>query len=128
MIVEFISAYWMPALWGLLVFFMGILYKALMGYIKEQKQHDLEKKISLAEAEQRDITERQMMKDALIALLKHQLYESCTKSIEEKMITPSRLKALDDLYLPYEALGGNDTGKKLYIQCNKLPIISEDCF
>ena len=61
----------------------------------------------------------------LLSLLHDKIYFLAGKYIGRGGITVDELDNLRYLYEPYEEMGGNGTGKRLYDDCCKLPIISE---
>lgn len=61
----------------------------------------------------------------VIALLHDKIYDRAEKYINRDGITVDELDNLRYLYEPYEEMGGNGTGKRLYDECCKLQIISE---
>lgn len=59
-------------------------------------------------------------------MLHDKLYERAERYISRGGITVQELDNLKYIYEPYAEMGGNGTGRKLYEDCIRLPIISED--
>lgn len=65
--------------------------------------------------------EEQAQTDAIIALARIELVRESLRHIEKGYITIEEADALEALYTPYEVLGGNGNGKRLYEQAVSLP-------
>ena len=77
---------------------------------------------------QRKMTEaagQTMEHRAIIALLHDRLYALCKAAIRHGSISTDDLDNIKYIWEPYTAMGGNGTGKRLWIEVNKLPI--SDC-
>lgn len=61
-------------------------------------------------------------RQAMLALLHDRLYRLCQSYIKQGYVTIDQLDNLMYLWKPYEGLGGNGTGKKLYDQVLQLPL------
>ena len=61
-------------------------------------------------------------RQAMLALLHDRLYRLCQSYIKQGYVTIDQLDNLMYLLHPYERLGGNGTGKKLYDQVLELPL------
>lgn len=61
-------------------------------------------------------------RQAMLALLHDRLYRLCQNYIKQGYVTVGQLDNLMYLWQPYEGLGGNGTGKKLYDQVLQLPL------
>lgn len=61
-------------------------------------------------------------RQAMLALLHDRLYRLCQSYIKQGYVTIDQLDNLMYLWQPYERLGGNGTGKKLYDQVLQLPL------
>lgn len=61
-------------------------------------------------------------RQAMLALLHDRLYRLCQDYIKQGYVTIDQLDNLMYLWQPYEGLGGNGTGKKLYDQVLELPL------
>lgn len=61
-------------------------------------------------------------RQAMLALLHDRLYRLCQSYIKQGYVTIDQLDNLMYLWHPYERLGGNGTGKKLYDQVLQLPL------
>ena len=59
--------------------------------------------------------------DAIIALARIELVRESLRHIEKGYITIEEADALEALYTPYEILGGNGNGRRLYEQAEDLP-------
>ena len=59
--------------------------------------------------------------DAIIALARIELVRESLRHIEKGWISIEEADALEALYTPYEVLGGNGNGKRLYEQAANLP-------
>lgn len=75
---------------------------------KEARQHRLS-------------TEEQAVRDIVKALARYELVRASLSHIERGSITVEEADALTELYEPYELLGGNGNGKRLYDQAQSLP-------
>ena len=91
-------------------------------YIKEPDdvQHT---QLHVLEGEIKKLVDRQdLSHDAYIALLHDRIYQCCKQYIERGCITSEELKNLEYLYNPYHMAGGNGTAKKMYSDCQELPL------
>lgn len=61
-------------------------------------------------------------RQAMLALLHDRLYRLCQDYIKQGYVKVDQLDNLMYLWQPYEGLGGNGTGKKLYDQVLQLPL------
>lgn len=61
-------------------------------------------------------------RQAMLALLHDRLYRLCQGYIKQGYVKVDQLDNLMYLWQPYEGLGGNGTGKKLYDQVLQLPL------
>ena len=66
-------------------------------------------------------TEEQAVRDIVKALARYELVRASLSHIERGSITVEEADALTELYEPYEVLGGNGNGKRLYDQALSLP-------
>lgn len=121
-------------IWALLLI---VLWKPLKGvgqsiydkfYVKpmnEEIEVNNEQDIRLSEIEKEIeiLLERQdNTKDALVALLHHELFLNSKIAIHNGSITEHELENLECLYKPYKQIGGNGTAEKLFNDCKELPI------
>lgn len=65
--------------------------------------------------------QEQAQTDAIIALARIELVRESLRHIEKGYITIEEADALEALYTPYEVLGGNGNGRRLYEQAIALP-------
>lgn len=65
--------------------------------------------------------QEQAQTDAIIALARIELVRESLRHIEKGFITIEEADALEALYNPYEVLGGNGNGRRLYEQASNLP-------
>lgn len=65
--------------------------------------------------------EEQAQTDAIIALARIELIRESLRHIEKRYITIEEADALEALFTPYEVLGGNGNGQRLYKQAMDLP-------
>lgn len=65
--------------------------------------------------------EEQAQTEAIIALARIELVRESLRHIEKRYITIEEADALEALFGPYEVLGGNGNGKRLYHQAMDLP-------
>lgn len=65
---------------------------------------------------------RSAEKEALLALLHDRIYFVCEDYIDKGSITIEEFDNLEYLYRPYQKLGGNGTGERLYSEVKKLKI------
>lgn len=73
------------------------------------------------EREEKKSIEEQARTDALIALARIELVRESLRHIEKGYITIEEADAIEALFTPYEILGGNGNGKRLYHQAMDLP-------
>lgn len=71
-------------------------------------------------------TKESVERTALLGLLHDKIYFLCKEYIKKGHVTIEEYDNLTYLYTPYEKLGGNGTGKRLYEQVKGLPIREED--
>lgn len=62
-------------------------------------------------------------RQALLGLLHDRIYELGNSYIRQQSITSDEYDNFVSLYLPYEKLGGNGTGKKIKTEVDKLPMV-----
>lgn len=67
----------------------------------------------------------QTIKDGMVESLKSQLVEMCVPIIKKNGITTDELEKLNHLWKPYEKMGGNSTGERLYLQATSVPLIDD---
>ena len=65
--------------------------------------------------------QEQAQTDAIIALARIELVRESLRHIEKGYITIEEADALEALFKPYEILGGNGNGRRLYEQAEALP-------
>lgn len=95
-------------------------------YIKEPDENQ-NVRLDKIEASMRRMEGRQdLSHDAYIALLHDRIYQCCTCYIRRGVIKQDELKNLEYLYQPYHEAGGNGTAKKLYLDCQELPLNTDD--
>lgn len=63
---------------------------------------------------------RTPLESGVLALLHDRIYDISQDAILKGEITFAASENLDELYDPYQAMGGNGTGKNLYNQVQKL--------
>lgn len=63
---------------------------------------------------------------AVLAMLHDKIFEKAERYIKRGGITIKELENLRRLFIPYQKLGGNGTGEKLFNDCCKLPILTEE--
>ncbi len=68
------------------------------------------------------IDRQNLSHDAYIALLHDRIYQCCKQYIGRGCITSEELNNLEYLYNPYHAAGGNGAAKKMYSDCQELPL------
>lgn len=100
---QFLIQYWLEALFGLLLFLLGLGYRRIAGKLREQEQ----------------------VKEGILAILHDRLYQVCQQYIHQGSVSPSALKNIEYLYQSYHTLGGNGTGTELYARVKSLPIQPE---
>lgn len=86
----------------------------LWAYIDHRRQAKESKRHRLS-------TEEQAVRDIVKALARYELVRASLSHIERGSITVEEADALTELYEPYEVLGGNGNGKRLYDQALSLP-------
>ena len=73
------------------------------------------------EKREKKTAQEQAQTDAIIALARIELVRESLRHIEKGYITIEEADALTALFTPYEVLGGNGNGKRLYEQAVNLP-------
>lgn len=73
------------------------------------------------ERAERKTQAEQAQTDAIIALARIELIRESLRHIEKGYITIEEADAIEALFKPYEILGGNGNGKRLYHQAMDLP-------
>lgn len=96
--------YWLEAAFGAVVAGLGVAVRKLYKRAK------------------REITEQQMLKAGLLAILHDRLFAECRRLIRAQKCSVEELRNLEYLYGAYHDLGGNGTGTELYTRCRALPI------
>lgn len=79
----------------------------------------------LNRAERKDNT-KDALTEAVLSLLHNRLYELAIKIIKRGRITKDELDELENLYRPYQRLGGNGTGSGLYERAKSQPLAKEN--
>lgn len=101
---EFISEYWQPSLYSVLVFIVAKLgdklWEALNLIVQRQRLYE----------------------KAILAILHDRLFQACQYHLRVGEISAEELKNLEHLYENYHKLGGNGTGTELYNRCLELPL------
>lgn len=60
--------------------------------------------------------------EGMLGLLRYRIIRECQKALNDKSVTDDRLEVINDLYTPYEQLGGNGVAKKYVKDVKRLPI------
>lgn len=60
-------------------------------------------------------------REVIVAIARNELIRTCLAIIATGTITVEEADALSELFTPYEILGGNGNGKRLYEQAVSLP-------
>lgn len=110
--IEFIEAYWMQALWTVLIAIATRLIHKIAKVLVGQKE------------------EQDAIKDGLLSLEHDRIYAAfrhCFSRYKEtgKGLTLEERRNLEYLFRGYEKLGGNGTGRELYERCMALPVEKE---
>lgn len=95
--------------------FLGWGVRELAIYLEHKKQ---ERELS---AESLHETDR-LLKNGVIAMLHHELYDNCTQYISNGYVTPGQLNDLEYIFCSYKDLGGNGTGEILYNKVKALDV------
>lgn len=106
---EFIHAYWMQAIWTILLAVATYLIKKISKGFTEMK------------------CEQDAMKEGILSIGHDRLYQATSYFLSRhkktgKGILINEMKNLEYLYNGYAGLGGNGTCKELYERCTELPI------
>lgn len=114
---------YLTPIWGL---FIIILWKPLKNlYFKLIKKPNSDNSSRLDKIEVKlvqideDLQERRRISRAL---LHHEIFQTAREALKKGHITEYELENLNELYVPYKAIGGNGTAEKLYNDCKNLPI------
>lgn len=106
---NFIEAYWMQALWTILLSAATWFIRKMANELKEEK------------------TEQDAIKQGVLSLGHDRIYEIFRRSFRRykatgKGLTLEERRNLEYLFKGYEELGGNGTGRELYERCMALPV------
>lgn len=96
--VGFIVEYWVQFLFGLIISFIGLIYKRLIKYSNEQKA----------------------IQDGVKALLHDRIIQKCRYHLEKDEIDDNDLDEIYYMNEPYKELGGNGTVKQMITKVEKL--------
>lgn len=69
--------------------------------------------------------EQEHMKEGIVTLLHHILYDECKRYIRKGSIDTDAMKEIEYIYQAYHKFGGNGTGTELYERVMKLEIKEE---
>lgn len=97
--VDFIIRYWVEELFAVIIMILTWVIRQL----KTKK------------------SEYRVLKEGMVALLHDRLYTACTFFLERGYCTLEDRSNLEYLYEPYQKLGGNGTGTRLYEKVMELP-------
>lgn len=64
----------------------------------------------------------QAVSDGMVVILHFRLNRECLRVQHKKCMTLGERQDLEDIFNAYAALGGNGTGKQLYLQTMQLPV------
>lgn len=98
--LEFIIKYWVQVLFGLVVSLIGVIYRRLVAYQKQQ--------IAL--------------QDGMKALLHDRIIQKCKEYLDQGEITDNDLDEIYYMNEPYKELGGNGTVKTMITKVEKLKV------
>lgn len=70
----------------------------------------------------KDKEERELISEAIIAILHNKIYKNGISYMEQGYVTPAELNDIEHLYKPYDKMGGNGTAKAIMENVKKLPI------
>lgn len=116
--------------WGaaLIIFWKPLKTFGNRVYNKYVKEPDAKQdgRLDKIEVSIRRVENRQdLSHDAYLALLHDRIYQCCKRYLERGCVTDHELKNLEYLFEPYEKSGGNGTAKKMYMDCQNLPLQTE---
>jgi hypothetical protein len=106
---EFIAKYWLEFAFGLIISAITISYRWLAKKIKKQK------------------CEQVHIQTGIRVLLWDRLHQGYKYHTSREWISIDDLKAIEELYHAYTALGGNGTGSELYERLKRLPPVPINC-
>lgn len=72
------------------------------------------------EAVQKQTEHNSVMEEGVKALLHNQIYNNAMSMLDKGECSVSEFENLEELFKPYEELGGNGTAHKLYEECKNL--------
>lgn len=101
--MDWISKYWIEVLFGLIIAFLSSLWRSLKKYQREQNA----------------------IKEGMKGILHDRIVQKCTFLLERGYYTPDDLEDLEYLNIPYMALGGNGSAKRMLNKVYELPMRSE---
>ena len=95
--------------------FLGWGVKQLAVYLDHKKNERIVTAESLHETDR-------LLRNGVVAMLHHELYDNCTQYIRNGYVTPGQLNDLEYIFCSYKDLGGNGTGEILYNKVKKLDV------
>ena len=70
----------------------------------------------------------QAVSDGMVIILHFRLNRECLRVQHKKCMTLGERQDIEDIFNAYDALGGNGTGKQLYLQTMQLPVCEEKTY
>lgn len=101
---DFVIKYWIQVVFSIFISVISLVTKKMYEQMKSEK------------------TEKENIKDGVLALLHYRLYRQCERFIHEGEIDMDDLTNLKYLHKAYSKLGGNGIGTELFNRCKALPI------
>lgn len=104
MMKEFITEYWLEALFSVILTVLSFSMKKLFSRVKKE------------------VEEQKCIKEGLVSILYDRIYQLCNTYIQQGWCSIEDRRNLEYLYKAYNKLGGNGTGTELHEKVKALPI------
>ena len=114
-LIEWVAKYWVNWLYSIMAALIGILYRKVVALKKEAETREQERE-----------KQNKALCDAMVALMRDRIFQSCRYHLKNGFVTTNDLEVLNALYNSYHALGGDTVATTLVERVNKLKIMIED--
>lgn len=121
---------WIQLLQPIWIFLLIVFIRPIKNYFITIYQRHVGNPVKTNETRLDKLTEKvnelEILKEGQKALLHSMIFSEAKKVLNKGIITTSELDNLDELMIPYKALGGNGTAKKLVNECKKLKLKQDE--
>ena len=114
-VVETISKYWLNWFCSIITALLALVYRRVLLIKKASEAKKLE-----------DEKQNKALCDAMVALMRDRIFQSCRYHLKNGFITTNDLDVLNALYDSYHTLGGDTVATKLVERVHDLKIMIED--